>query len=149
MAQRYKTFTADDIIELIRRINDGTEDRFCRDTVWTPGDEIVCRKEIEDCESCLKEWLEEEIESEPTEALLPDSTAWRRNDTPPDEQKVLCWTRTKKGVNNMIVGYYSPQLQRWCLGANSNVIAWTQLPSDELLDEAYRYVMQNSEAGDV
>lgn len=67
MTQRYKTFTADDIVELIGRINDGTEDRFCRDTVWTPGDEIVCRKEIENCEACLKEWLEEEIESEPTD----------------------------------------------------------------------------------
>ena len=49
----------------------------------------------------------------------------------------------------MIVGYYSPELGRWCCGQNSNVIAWMPLPGDELLDEAYWYVMQNSEAGDV
>lgn len=146
MAQRYKTFTADDIIELIGRINDGTEDRFCRDTVWTPGDEIVCRKEIEDCESCLKEWLEEKIESAPTEALLPDSTAWRRNDTPPDEQKVLVWTRTKRGFNNLMVGYYIPAEEHWAIGMNTNVIAWRPLPSDELLNATYKYIIEEAGA---
>lgn len=100
------------------------------------------------CEECLRAWAAETGWELPSVWRYAQSTIFQP-ELPPDEQKVLCWTRTKKGMNNMIVGYYSPELGRWCLGANSNVIAWTQLPSDELLDEAYRYVMQNSEAGDV
>lgn len=70
----------------------------------------------------INEWI-------PADARLPET-----------EEKVLCWTRTQKGVNNMVVGYYSPQLQRWCCGMNSNVIAWRGLPGDELLEVMYEEI---------
>lgn len=47
---------------------------------------------------------------------------------PDDERYVLCCTATKSGRKNMVIGYYSPQLERWCCGMNSNVIAWMELP---------------------
>ena len=67
---------------------------------------------------------------------------WRTKSLPSDEQRVLCWTRTKKGVNNLIVGYYSPELERWCCGMNSNVVAWCPLPSDETLEATYKEIME-------
>ena len=59
--KRYETFTADDIIDLIGKINAGTEDLYCRDVEQTPDGDYVCQKEPEDCEACFKAWLEEEI----------------------------------------------------------------------------------------
>lgn len=47
---------------------------------------------------------------------------------PENEDYVLCCTQTKRGSKNLVLGYYSPQLQRWCCGMNSNVIAWMKLP---------------------
>ncbi len=44
---------------------------------------------------------------------------------PKTEDKVLCCTRTQKGIKNIVIGYYS---DRWCCGMNSNVIAWQPLP---------------------
>ena len=50
-------------------------------------------------------------------------------DTLPDsERQVLCITRTKRGTYNYVLGYYSPELERWCCGMNSNVVAWMELP---------------------
>ena len=112
-------------------------------------------------EYCDKQWMLQEyerqrasgsvsfrniIENAPTETLLPEGTAWRHNDTPPDEQKVLVWTRSKKGVNNLLVGYYSPELQRWCIGMNTNVIAWRPRPSDAILDIMYKYIIEEAGA---
>ena len=56
----------------------------------------------------------------PSAGCLPDSN-----------RKVLCLTRTKKGVLNYVIGYWD---ERWCCGMNSNVIAWMELPAppDEL-----------------
>lgn len=47
---------------------------------------------------------------------------------PEDESKVLCCTITKKGSKNIVIGYYSRELERWVCGMNSNVIAWQPLP---------------------
>lgn len=44
---------------------------------------------------------------------------------PVSDDKVLCCTRTQKGVLNMVLGYYANG--RWCCGMNSNVIAWASL----------------------
>ena len=44
---------------------------------------------------------------------------------PATDEKVLCVTATKKGVLNVIVGYYAKD--RWCCGMNSNVIFWAPL----------------------
>lgn len=54
--------------------------------------------------------------------------------TPRDERKVLCCTVTKKGEKNIVVGYYSPELERWVCGMNSNVIAWMPLPEPPRFD---------------
>lgn len=59
--KRYETFTADDIIDLINKLNAGTEDLFCRDVEQTPEGDYICLKEPEDCDACFKAWLEEEV----------------------------------------------------------------------------------------
>ena len=46
---------------------------------------------------------------------------------PETEEKVLCCTFTKKGVANLVIGYYADD--RWCCGMNSNVVAWQPLPA--------------------
>lgn len=45
---------------------------------------------------------------------------------PPDDMRVLCLTRTKKGTYNAIVGYHADD--RWCCGMNSNVTHWMPVP---------------------
>lgn len=52
----------------------------------------------------------------PTAGCLPDS-----------ERRVLCLTKTKKGIINYVIGYYADD--RWCCGMNSNVVAWMELPA--------------------
>lgn len=47
------------------------------------------------------------------------------NQLPVNEDKVLCVTRTKSGVLNIVTGYYAEG--RWCCGMNSNVIFWASL----------------------
>ena len=56
----------------------------------------------------VREWV-------PVEATLP-----------PDEEKVLCCTVTKKGAKNLVIGCYTGGM--WRVGMNSNVIAWRFLP---------------------
>lgn len=56
----------------------------------------------------LREWV-------PVEVTLP-----------PEEEKVLCCTMNKKGVKNLVLGYYAGGM--WRVGMNSNVIAWRFLP---------------------
>ena len=51
----------------------------------------------------------------PTAGCLPDS-----------ERRVLCLTKTKKGVLNYVIGYWADGM--WRCGMNSNVIAWMDLP---------------------
>jgi len=157
MTKLYQTLSVEEIINLAYpTVQD--DPPYCH--LVLRGDEYIdertgkdCLADTESCKTCLREWLELEV-------IPPANPQWCSPwvyaqstifspELPPDEQKVLCWTRTKKGVNNLIVGYYSPELGRWCLGANTNVIAWMPLPSDEILDDAYGYVMQNIEAGDV
>ena len=45
---------------------------------------------------------------------------------PPDDMRVLCLTRTKKGTHNILVGYHANG--RWCCGMNSNVTHWMPVP---------------------
>ena len=53
---------------------------------------------------------------------------------PEDESKVLCCTITKKGNKNIVIGYYSRELESWVCGMNSNVIAWMPLPEPPRFD---------------
>lgn len=53
---------------------------------------------------------------------------------PEDESKVLCCTITKKGNKNIVIGYYSRELESWVCGMNSNVIAWMPLPEPPQFD---------------
>ena len=47
---------------------------------------------------------------------------------PTNDRQVLCVTRTKKGKNNIQIGYYSPDFSRWVVGMTNNVVAWMELP---------------------
>ena len=46
---------------------------------------------------------------------------------PDTDRRVLCLTKTKKGLINYVIGYYADD--RWCSGMNSNVVAWMELPA--------------------
>lgn len=56
--------------------------------------------------------------------IAENDNAWHRDkaDIPPANVKVECRTKTAKGVINEVFGYHSGD--RWCVGMNSNVIAW-------------------------
>lgn len=69
----------------------------------------------------------QDLDGEPTKVFVVKEMAWRPAAAPPEEgERVLCQTRTKKGVVNMVIGYYMDG--RWCCGMNSNVEAWAPLP---------------------
>ena len=99
---------------------------LARKDVQAMNEQMVTKQEIRDgltsegC-TCLKEL---QLKGDPP----PDR--WRpvTEELPDNEDKVLCCTVTKKGLKNLVVGYYSPEMKRWCCGMNSNVIAWRILP---------------------
>ena len=109
-------------------------------------------------EYCDKQWMLQELERQKAsgsvnpkqiieEAPTVDMSSllyWIETDMmlPPDEEKVLCFTMTKSGMPNIVVGYYSPELGRWCCGMNSNVVAWRALPSPELLAATYEEIQK-------
>lgn len=45
---------------------------------------------------------------------------------PENDDKVLCCTRTAKGIQNIIIGYYMGGM--WRCGMNNNVTHWMPLP---------------------
>ena len=45
---------------------------------------------------------------------------------PEDTEHVLCCTQTKKGTQNIVIGYYMDGF--WRVGMNSNVTHWMKLP---------------------
>ena len=70
--------------------------------------------------TCLKQ-MQMQGEPDPLREWVPVETT-----LPPDEEKVLCCTITKKGTKNLVLGYYADG--DWRVGMNSNVIAWRFLP---------------------
>lgn len=72
--------------------------------------------------------------------IIKGTGDWKfaERELPKTDDKVLCWTRTQKGRNNIVVGYYSPELSRWCCGMNSNIIAWSRLPSEDILEDIWQ-----------
>ena len=70
--------------------------------------------------SCLKQ-LQMKGEPDPAREWVPTEIT-----LPPDNERVLCCTQNKKGVKNLIIGYYMGGL--WRVGMNSNVVAWRLLP---------------------
>lgn len=55
---------------------------------------------------------------------------------PEDTDYVLCTTETKKGIRQVVRGYFMPDLKQWVCGMNSNVIAWMPLPERYRGDES-------------
>lgn len=60
-----------------------------------------------------------------------DAAAWIpcTERVPEDTDYVLCTTETKKGIRQVVRGYFMPDLKQWVCGMNSNVIAWQPLPT--------------------
>ena len=79
----------------------------------------VTPKEEEGVE-CFKQ-LQMKGEPDPLREWVPVEVT-----LPPDDDKVLCCTVTKKGVKNLVLGFYLKG--EWHVGMNSNVIAWRFLP---------------------
>ena len=70
------------------------------------------------------EALEQLIDSQPTAGeWIPCSEG-----LPDNEGYVLCTTVTKKGLRQVVKGYYSQAMAAWACGMNSNVVAWMKLP---------------------
>ena len=67
------------------------------------------------------------IADAPTEDAAPQWIRCSRK-LPDTEEKVLCLTKTKKGVYGYVLGYYTKEFG-WACGMNSNVIAWMPLPA--------------------
>lgn len=63
----------------------------------------------------------------PTEDAAPQWIRCSRK-LPDTEEKVLCLTKTKKGVYGYVLGYYMRDLG-WACGMNNNVVAWMPLPA--------------------
>ena len=61
---------------------------------------------------------------------MPSAQRWIPcNDRLPEgDTRVLCCTLNKKGVPNIVLGYYIPESGCWACGMNSNVVAWMPLP---------------------
>ena len=97
---------------------------FAKEDVAAMNEGRVTKQEFRDglaaegC-TCLKEL---QLKGDPS----PDR--WRpvTEELPETDEKVLCCTVTKKGLKNLILGYYANG--QWCCGMNSNVVAWRILP---------------------
>lgn len=48
---------------------------------------------------------------------------------PETEEYVLCTTETKKGLRQVVRGYYMHDVKDWACGMNRNVLAWQPLPT--------------------
>ena len=44
------------------------------------------------------------------------------------EDYVLCTTETKKGLRQVVKGYYMHDVKDWACGMNRNVLAWKPMP---------------------
>lgn len=62
------------------------------------------------------------------EAITPTIRGWIsvEDRLPDDARRVLCCTKTQKGVCNIVIGYYMGGM--WRCGMNSNVVYWMELP---------------------
>ena len=89
-----------------------------REGYVTPAD--VKNGLAEEGVTCLKQ-LQMKNEPDPLREWVPVEVT-----LPPEEEKVLCCTVNKKGVKNLVLGYYAGGM--WRVGMNSNVIAWRFLP---------------------
>lgn len=47
---------------------------------------------------------------------------------PETEEYVLCTTETKKGLRQVVRGYYMHDVKEWACGMNRNVLAWAPMP---------------------
>ena len=47
---------------------------------------------------------------------------------PETEDYVLCTTETKKGLRQVVKGYYMHDVKDWACGMNRNVLAWQPMP---------------------
>jgi len=59
-----------------------------------------------------------------------DSTGWIPCAVrlPETEEYVLCTTETKKGLRQVVKGYYMHDVKDWACGMNRNVLAWAPMP---------------------
>lgn len=80
----------------------------------------------EECASRVFQYLTDKVKNLPPAQPEP---YWIPAIVSPDsDRRVLCLTKTKKGVLNYVLGYYAHDRKHWVCGMNSNVIAWMDLP---------------------
>lgn len=65
-------------------------------------------------------WIEKAVNE------APDLWISAETELPANDDHVLCCTRTKSGMQNIVIGYYMDGL--WRCGMNSNVTHWMPLP---------------------
>lgn len=58
-----------------------------------------------------------------TQQWIPCSEA-----LPDNEDYVFCTTETKKGLRQVVRGYYMHDVKDWACGMNRNVLAWAPMP---------------------
>ena len=98
---------------------------FAKKDVQSMREGYITPKEVKDglaeegC-ACLKQ-MQMKGEPDPIREWVPAETM-----LPPEGDRVLCCTVTKKSNKNLVIGYHAGG--RWCCGMNSNVVAWRMLP---------------------
>lgn len=75
-----------------------------------------------------KKYIEKAVEVEGNWKYIPNPPEWIpiSERLPEDDRHVLCLTRTKKGLCNVVIGFYFEDM--WHCGMNSNVTHWMELP---------------------
>lgn len=71
-------------------------------------------------------------------AQQPTANAWIpcSERMPETEEYVLCTTETKKGLRQVVKGYYMHDVKDWACGMNRNVLAWMPMPERYRGDES-------------
>lgn len=92
----------------------------CRKCCVSDFKHALCKEDF--CEKYYREGSAEDFEK-----LLPHWIPCTER-LPETEEYVLCTTETKKGLRQVVRGYYMHDVKEWACGMNRNVLAWAPMP---------------------